>query len=605
MLGYLIFVDQDGAPIDPEIIRRFDREVPPELPFVAEERVTWCNRDRSCVFLGWQAFTDFAGIGSHWAIDGDGLTAFSGHLWPQETGWTNSGQSWAAQLRRYLGKRHPMAIRDQLFGLYSILSLPFEGRGAITTDFLSGDQLFTAVEGNLFVISNRAGLAARAITPPGQEPQRSLLGAGWLPCYGSILDEESGFWSVEHVPFGGYVEIHPDAGATLVADHPSPLAPPDPTSFPTEYEDIRNAVEHDLRVTMRVIADLPISDLEFRLSGGIDSRLLTAILISEGLTNRFSFMTFGAPDRADPVVAGMVASRYGLDWRLDDRSARPVDVEIEQVMTHTSLIEGMTSGWDATSSTVFSNGAAISGVAGEYMRWGPLSMQAVHVQRMEQLIGLLWENCGFDPGRILTAEARAYYFQFLERWAEDHFRRGDELARIGPYFLHEGRARARIGPSRSINARLWLNPYLTPTIARANQRLSADRRPDPRFQIDIMRNCDVALSKIPFAESGWPSASYAHLPDADDYRAIAPIQSSDAAQNWRVIRYEDYRPVLASYLLDRANPLQEILNWRQLEARVHDGGMTGSRARLLWGVLTAAVWLGRHERAAQIAREPA
>ena len=89
------------------------------------------------------------------------------------------------------------------------------------------------------------------------------MGAGWLPCYGSILDEESGYWSVEHVPFGGYVEIHPEAGAVVVTDHPSPLSPPDPTSFPTEYEDIRDAVEHDLRVTMRVIADLPIDNSNF------------------------------------------------------------------------------------------------------------------------------------------------------------------------------------------------------------------------------------------------------------------------------------------------------------------------------------------------------
>ena len=185
---------------------------------------------------------------------------------------------------------------------------------------------------------------------------------------------------------------------------------------------------------------------------------------------------------------------------------------------------------------------------------------------------MLREHCGFDPARILTAEARAYYFTFLENWVEDHLRHGDELQRIGPYFLHEGRARARIGPNRSNNARLWLNPYFTPTVARANQRLSAGQRPDPRFQIDIMRRCDPALTKIPFAESAWPPASYAHLPDANDYRAIEPVESATGAENWRVIRYEEYKPVLASYLLDRANPLQEILNQRQLEARVLEGG---------------------------------
>ena len=108
MLAYLVLAGRDGAPVGEGLIRRFSVD-PSELPIEPTERIVWRSQSGNVVFLGWQAFTDFAGIRSHWAVDDQGLTAFSGHCWPQATGWDHaSGQSWATQLRSTLHGREEM-----------------------------------------------------------------------------------------------------------------------------------------------------------------------------------------------------------------------------------------------------------------------------------------------------------------------------------------------------------------------------------------------------------------------------------------------------------------------------------------------------------------
>src|SRR4051812_16569719 len=102
MLAYLVLAGRNGAPVEPGLVTRFDVDEPPCMPLRASERIVWRNHDGSIVFLGWQAGTEFAGIGSHWHVDAWGVTAFSGHCWPREHGWVHgTKRSWADQLRAF------------------------------------------------------------------------------------------------------------------------------------------------------------------------------------------------------------------------------------------------------------------------------------------------------------------------------------------------------------------------------------------------------------------------------------------------------------------------------------------------------------------------
>ena len=601
MLAYAVLTGANGAPVDQRIMRRFATDLA-ALPFEPEERIVWSNRSGSCVFLGWQAFTDLAGMRSHWAVDERGLTAFTGHCWPRSTGWDHhSGISWGTQLRRRIEGQSLTAARDDLYGQFTLISLDADGEGFVTPDFGGFDPVFLAQDDALTVISNRSGLCARAIVPVGQEPQRSLTGAGWIICHTEMFfDGETGYWDVERIPLGAHVALDPARGAAIVESERCPLGPMGETAT---YPELLDAVEQDLRQSVRAIAALPLRTRQFGLSGGIDSRLLTALIIDEGLQDRFQFVTYGPPEGSDPLVAREITRRYSLDWTLIDHSTRsPVEAR-DEMLAHTGLAEGLMNGWNSVGSLDYSQSAIVTGMAGEYLRWGRTSRPGMLVTSEAELIALLRRNINFDPLGLLRPDVLEYYYQTVEHWARHMLARGETLQQIPSYFNQSGQARHRFAVVHAWGERPTFTPFVTPTLVRANQKLPVDQRPDHRFQIDLMRRFVPDLSMMPFAIQGWSEAAIAHLPDADAYRAIPTVKTtSPDGRNWRVLRYQDYRPFLDEILLERSNPIHELIDSDKLERVLPTGDVHGGRVRRIWAVLTAAIWMGHHELPVRIAR---
>lgn len=597
MLAYMVLAGRHGAPVDPDLVARFDRCDPPSVPFRTDDRIVWRNDDESLVFLGWQVGVDYAGIRSHWSIDTRGLTAFSGHCWPLNGGWRHgTHESWASQLRRYLGDiQDPEAIRESLFGQFTILSLSTTGPGWAMPDWANMDQMLVASSDTITAVSNRAGLCAHAVVAEGSTPRRSVTGAGWLWCEGWVLDHESGYWDVDRPPAGSMVWFRPHQGARVVEPARSPMLPP-PDASPLSYDELLDENEGVLRAGLRGIADLPIDDIDLPLSGGKDSRTLTAIVLSEGLRDRFRFVTHGSPERADAIAAGAVARRFGLNWVLEDWTTRTSELELENALLHTALTEGTTSSWSTFSRPDISRPASISGIAGEGMRWKEVSGAGVTARTIEEITSRLRRVRPIDPMRILRPEARSYYQTWADEWIQEQLDRGISLLSIPAIYFQEPLLHSRNGPDYAWSARFRFTPYANPTCLRTNHRLPVDAPRDYRFHLDLQRRCNIELSKMPFAEATWDESMYAHLPDAAHYRRIEPIYSTNQdGRTWRQKRYADYLPFIAPIVLDRSNPIHDLLDYDRLAERIATGDANAGRTRNVWGVLTAAIWMSARE----------
>lgn len=598
MLAYLILAGRGGAPVDQGVIQRFDHDAPVDLPFRPDERIVWRNHEGSVVLFGWQAFTEVAGIDSHWVVDERGLTAFTGHCWPRDTGWNHgTNRSWAAQLRTWLetAPRLPDG-REALFGQFTLISLDVFGSGWVAPDWAGAEQLYTAESDTVTVLSNRASLCARAVAPPGTTPQRSLAGAGWLICEGWMLDEESGYWEVTRPIAGSVARIEPGRGARVIEPPRSPLLPRPDEPF-ASYEELLAEAEGDLHATIRAIAALPVAERMISLSGGKDSRTLAALILSEGLQDRFHFATHGSPERADAIAAKAVAERFDLDWSLEDMTERSPEEELANVLQHAWLMEGTTSAWGTFSRPTFSPNLTVTGVAGEGLRWGPIASSSIGAVTLDDILARLRKAARIDPLGILRPDARAYYLGFVadqvRQWADE----GVPLISIPTLFKQEPLVHGRNGPEYTWSPRMRISPYFAPSCLRSNHRLPVEQRPDYRFHIDLQRTYSTELGKIPFADSVWPEAAYRHLPDADDYRQVKPIFSLNAdGRTWRQKRYPDYRRLMEPILLDRSNPVHELLDYDRLADRIATGDANPGRTRMIWGVLTAAVWMGGLER---------
>lgn len=597
MLTYLLLAGNNGAPIDDDLIRRFDVDDPPEAPFHPDERIVWRNHDGSVVFFGWQAFTEVAGIGSHWATDDRGLTAFAGLCWPKDTGWNHaSGESWASRLRAFLGQDPRIPdVREGLFGQFTIVSIPERGIGWVLPDWAGIQQWFFSYPDGCTAFSNRAGLCARAAVPPGAVPQRSLTAAGWLIAEGWTVDEETGYWDVERPRAGSYAVIEPGTTARIVEPTSSPLFAPPEDPAPA-YEEILAVVEMELRATLRAIAALPLDDRMMALSGGKDSRTLTALILSEGLQDRFRFETHGSPERADAIVAAEIARRFDLEWSLTDASERSADDEMENARTHTWLQEGSTSAWSTFNRTAFAPTAVLTGVGGEGMRWEEGAASGLGVTSTDEILGLIHRTSMLDRLGVLRPEPLAYYRQWVDDWVRNQVELGIPLISIPTLFKQEPWMHARNGPAITSSPRLVIAPFMAPAVLRANHRLAVDRRPDFRFHMDLQRHGSIELSKMSLADAVWPEVAYRHLPDADDYRAIPPQHSSNPdGRTWRQRRYSEYRPLIERAVLDRGNPIHALIDYDRLVDRLATGDVHAGRTRLIWGVLTAALWMGGHD----------
>jgi hypothetical protein len=604
MFGFVILTSRNGQQIDPALIARILRDGPPYLPFEPDRAVRWQNQSGTVVVLGWEAFAEIGGIGSHWYSRPDGgLTAFAGYCWPISSGWTLPGRPWAEQLDGWLGEREPARAIDELFGQFDLIRLDAEGRGAVVTDFMSCGPLFTVELEACTLLSNRTGLLALAATPDGRQPVRSPLGVGWLVFDSFIASDETAYLDVEHVSHGAWIRIDPDCGAETMLPVRTPYEARPPHDLPQTYEELVPLMAVEIRTLLRYLASLPVDPIELRLSGGKDSRLLAAGIVATGLQDRFRIKLIGAPDAPDPKVAAQIATELGLHWELDDRRARPAEQDLAMVATHTFLTEGMLSGWNTTSLLHPRNDLTLTGVGGDYVGWRYESVEGIDATTREAVIDQFAGRTDFDPYRLLLPEARAWYLDGVTEWMDQRLARGLEPQLMRALILRETKMRGGAGIASAVEPRMWIDGYSSPIWFRASFQLPLEQRAGFRFHVDILQELCPQMLDYPLANTVWSSESYRHRPDADRFSAMHAVRGGGPeTRHWRVVNWETYRPVLQAQLLDRTNPLYQVVDVRRVERLLARTSVDAGHLRYLYGALTAAIWLDERENRQRIAR---
>lgn len=604
MLGFVVLVGENGKRVDPELVRRLEREGPAFLPFAYDRSMRWNDPGKTVFVLAWEAFTEIGGIGSHWhAREDGGLTAFAGYCWPAKTGWTAPGRPWAEQLDRWLDHRDPAEAVDDLFGEFDLLRLDSDGNGLLVTDAIGCGPLFSVTRPDCTVLSNRSGLAALTVTPEGERPIRSPLGAGWLVFDSLIGSDETAYLDVEHVPHGAGYRIDPQRGARMVSPVRTPFEARHPDDLPRSYDELVPLMADEIRALLRYTVSLPVERVELRLSGGKDSRLLAAGVVDAGLQDRIGFMSFGPPEMGDPAVARMIADGLGLRWRLDDRRDRPAAQDLSMVQTHTFLTEGMLSGWNTTSLLRPANDLTLTGVGGDYIGWRQESTEGLACKTREDAIAQFMAREEFDRYGLLLPEAKAWYLDGVVEWVDQRLDRGLEPSLMRALYLRESKMRGSSGIAGAVEPRLWIDGFASPLWFRASFRLPLEQRSGFRFHVDILEELCPQMLDYPLAGKNWSRESYAHRPDAERLAAMKAVYGpGGSAQNWRVVNWETYAPLVRERLLDRGNPLFQVVDYHRLERVLSRTSLNGSVIRYIYGALTAAIWLGGTEDRRQIAR---
>ncbi len=606
MLTFVILASKSGAPLAPEILFRTDQDDLPELHFEPDEHLFWTNQSGSVAFSGWQAFTEMYGMGSHWHTDDRGLTAFSGHAWPKETGWTQTGESWASQLNRFYETTPPEESRETLYGQFAAIRLPFNGDGWVGADILGLGMLYLAETDDLLIISNRSSLVARLVTPLGERPVRDPMGVLWMGLWNHGPPFSTGFTAVKPIQQNASIRF-PVGSGPVITEHGRFLLhnvdgrPPEETDFET----VADEVEADLRSTMAITSRLPsASGRELRLSGGKDSRMLLAVALRSGLESEFTLHTFGSRWNRDTLVAHEIARQFNLPWTFEHRNTRDVAHVQELLASHVFHSEGMVSFADLSGTTSVSDRIVVTGTIGELMRINARYQHAADASDPEEIFERYVGAAYWDQGHLIRDDVRAELNRAFKDWSFSLSELETNFARN----LATGRqlimVRCWVGLSRSSKPDFWIVPFVSATCVRAVHRISADRFITERFHFEIIRRASERLAHIPFADEPWRSEAIEGYARAEELSKVERWSApSSGAPNARARRFAELSPLFQDVLSDRSNPIHDYVNSEALLDSVRKPPTNPKAFRQLHGILTAAIWLGEHESSTRIRRD--
>lgn len=602
MHSFVVVSSKPGRSIPQHVVDHLGRSDSPDLLFVPSDHLFWTDDARRVAFAGWQTVTAIGEVGSHWHTDERGLTAFAGRMWPRGDMWRR-GPSWAEQLASHW-RTHPMVDTQQpLGGIHAAVSITRSGSGTIVTDPLSVAMIYRAETDDVVVFSTSVRLAAHVAAAPGTEPERDAAGVAWLPLLGWTVGERTGFTSTRVLPLGAYVEIGPAFGSRVRFADATPWA----SDLPANEAELVELVHEDLTASVRSVAEMPAPRRAADITGGKDSRLVLALLLQEGLADRFVFNTWGDESSPDASVSDRIATRFQLARNPPAQGALGEAEFSRRLATHAFQTSGMSNAWEAKVGLRPSPRLVVTGCVGEAMRThfhGYPEMSTA-----EQFRQQFHKRWGLRGASLVRRDVRA---ELLDRLDHELVQRvdagGSSPQDLADSFYWRHRNRRWFGTYEELGESGRVHPLYSLAGLQAAFALGGRRRRLEALHFAVLDRACPDLAKMPFANDSWSEELISDRADADDYRAAAvrPRVKAMDMERWMPTRLLDNLDLARSLLLDDdTGSLHDIVDRRAVERVLAEPERaTITTCRQLFGALTAAVWLGRHESPQRIGEEP-
>jgi hypothetical protein len=633
VLTFAIVASRNGRRLPDQLLDRLHDRTCPDVPFDAGSHLVWSNEQRTVSFGGWQDASDDESAAHHWHVDGNRLTAFTGHVWPRHDGW-RGGDPWAQQLAEHLRSTPLTDGTDDLAGIYIAVSLHRRGGGSVAADPLGVGLVYWGQGREIAVISSRASLAASLLAAEdGTVPRRDAIGAGWLAysIYGMGL--QTGFERISLVPEGAVVDIDPAGGIRL-------LSPPRPPWYPppegtTSPEAMLEEARGEMTTAIRMALAAPEGTKCVGLTGGRDTRLILALLLADGLAGEFEFQTVGQADLPDVIVAKHLAESFGLRhvvnpgigdrraWQIARDAALREEGHADVTSREAALriaawaaSGAQNVGQPQTGRPPRRDRVLLSGGGGEVLRKSyPGTTRLGSKQQAATLPSML----NFGTAGILRPEVLTHYQCEIHRLLFDGCLETDSPVDVADAFYVRNELRRWLGSALESDYENRVFPIYSITSVRLAFAIGAENRHAEWIHYQLMRQACEPLVHMPFAnDDDWPTgAADALVPPLrySEPAPAAPVETAAAkpvlppaippvktlerslARDGRAQLEEVDLEVMRRFLRhDPANPVFEIIDPVATQRTLDNFGSLHERQRMqVYGALTAAIWLGGHE----------
>ena len=626
MLTFAVVVARSGRRIPRRVLDRLRDRACPDVPFDPGTQLIWSNDNESVWFGGWQDATDEGSAAHHWHLDHDGLTAFTGHIWPRQDGWPRTGP-WAEQLARHLRSAPLSEGTDELAGIYLAASLHRRGRSSVAADPLGIGQLHWGEGQDLVVVSSRAALAAGLLASVhGHDPKRDAIGAGGLAYSVHSVGLRTGFEQVSVVPEGAVIDIDPATGARMLRPQ-QPLWRPRSEHLESPERTLET-VREEMVTAVRMARTMPGSTTLAGLTGGKDSRLILALLLDDGSAGEVEFETYGADDLPDVVIAREIAKSFGLrlvrnpyleetwSWRpLLDAAVRDAEPDLSSREITLRISAWTSSGVRSVAEPHLGrlpsgSRVLLSGACGELLRTNyPGSTRF----RSKTQVASFLTDLRFGVAGIIRPEALSQYQREMHRLLFEGCLDTDSPQDVLDVFYIRNRLRQWFGTGLDIDSFGRMFPLYSITAVRLAFAIGSENRHAEWIHYQLMHRACEPLVNMAFAGSGWPAGAAGPLTPRRDHHEPAPaspppsITSRRARPSKRSVRTvrRDRRAeeemidlgIMREFLRhDPLNPVFDIIDpVATHEALDRFSSLAETEKMQLYGALTAAIWLGRYE----------
>lgn len=635
MLTFAVVTSRTGGPLSAGIRQRLvevseSGTIDSELATPVAERVLWVNDRATTAVVAWWSGHDAFESGVLWHETPDSFTAMAGHGWPRGEGWHWS-RPWAPQLSALAADGAIDQHLDRLSGVFAACHIDQSG-GTIFTDPFGFGLVHTGSTDDYEVYASRSAVAAALLCPPGQTPARDPLGAGWMAYSQMMISDTTSFVGVDILPRCSFVSLGPLGASTRRT-----IAQPS-RWFPEglEPDDALDMIRDDLTSELTAISTMRGLPLVCDLTGGKDSRLILAMAVEAGITDRFEFFTSGPVDLPDVLVAKELRARFGLrqhpQRRRDERPStwnpNPPTTLRESYAQYSFATSGMQNLWFNRRLYPPLDRISLTGNGGEVFYTNYEGSSAL--RRAAQLHSFLRGSQKFGAAGFCTPEAADHYERETDTLVEALWDGCQYVQDAVDRYYVGVRLRRWMGTGQEVDRNNRLFPLLGARSTAAAFGVQQDLRHAEYIPFQLMSRADRSLVTTPFAESTWPARLMEHVDDRDipaaaigKPRRIKPsirggtpgprptdntthrsptsgynVPKLNAATYHRDRRTTELLALVGDIAVDDPqNPLFTIVDHDAFSRLAADYGQLPHQYRqLVIGALTAAMWLGHHDQ---------
>jgi hypothetical protein len=593
--AFLLLVSKNGRGLSSREVRYAHDDKGSLLHFAPGDHMFWSNRASTVALGAWQQPCDKTR--SHWRVDEFGITMITGYVRFRGVQWAAEATS-VERLAASIGSESLPHVADDLVGVFTAVSLRSDGEGAVLTDPLGLRFVYCGENDHVFVASSQAELVARTLTKPGDRPARDVVGTCSLAYSRYRIGHNTGFEGIHLLAAGSRIVVGPNSEPSVV-ERPAPWMPSEALRqlHPAELVD---RARSEIAESISSFLDLPGERHVVDLSGGKDSRLILALLVSEGLASSVQFQTTGPQDLVDVRIAAELAQKFGLDHTVEFPTAPPEKSYGDRLREFVSATVGMTNVWHLQPIGAVDQTVHLNGTNGECLR-AHQPVRKVPLHQKDDLIRFFDQEMPYGQLQLVRPDIAGELREMALAALLDDPLGGSHPVDLLDGFHFRNSARQHFGPKEQLNPALRVLPLYALEALRAAFALGPTARHSELIHFEIIRRCSASLANHPFAGPGWNDAPSAAAAEPARHPTEPPTSPPSAqtpkaepvVARMRRTAFDRHKATLLEVLSDAGTSAWEVIDRSKAAEALERFHSLSNPARVeLYGAITAALWLG-------------